>query len=90
MPKQQMIHLSVNGPNTKWSVFEKLNTAREVNDDPCLADIGSCSLHIVSGSLNAGVTKTSWEIDKIMKSMWRLLSDSPAKRDKYLKLSVTG
>ena len=90
LPKQQMIQLSMDGPNTNWKVFEKFNTAREANDDPCLADIGSCSLHIVSGSLNAGVTETSWEIDKIMKSMWKLLSDSPARRDEYLKLSVSG
>ena len=80
----------MDGANTNWKVFEKFNTAREANNNPCLADIGSCSLHIVSGSLNAGVTETSWEIDKIMKSMWKLLSDSPARRDEYLKLSVSG
>ena len=80
----------MNGPNANWKVFEKFNTAREANDDTCLADIGSCSLHIVSGSLNAGVTETSWEIDKIMKSMWKLLSDSPARREEYLKLSISG
>ena len=85
-----MIQLSMDGPNTNWKVFEKFNTAREANDDPCLADIGSCSLHIVSGSLNAGVTETSWEIDKIMKSMWKLLSDLPPRRDEYLKLGVSG
>ena len=90
LPKQPMIQLSMDGPNTNWKVFEKFNTAREANDDPCLADIGSCSLHIVSGSLNAGVTETSWEIDKIMKSMWKLLSDSPPRRDEYLKLGVSG
>ena len=84
-----MIQLSMDGPNTDWKVFEKFNTAREANEDPCLADIGSCSLHIVSGSLIAGVTETSWEIDE-MKSMWKLLSDSPARRDKYLKLSLSG
>ena len=44
----------------------------------------------VSGSLNAGVTETSWEIDKIMKSMWKLLSDSPSRRDEYLKFSISG
>ena len=90
LPKQQMIQLPVDGPNTNWKVFEKFNTAREANDDPCFAGIGSCSLHMVSGSLNAGVTETSWEIDKIMKSMWKLLSDSLARRDEYLKLSVSG
>ena len=90
LPKQQMMQLSMDDPNTSWEVFEKFNTAREPNDDPCLADIGSCSLHNVSGSLNADVTETSWEIDKIMKSMWKLLSDSPARREECLKLSVSG
>ena len=41
LSKQQMIQLSMNGPNANWKVFEKFNTAREANDDPCLADIGS-------------------------------------------------
>ena len=80
----------MDGPNTNWKLFEQFNTAREVNHDPCLADIGSCSLHIVSGSLNAGVTETSWEIDKLIKSMWKFLSDSAARRDEYLKLSISG
>ena len=61
LPKQQMIQLSMDGPNTNWKVLEKFNTVRETNDDPCLADFGSCSLRIVSGSLNAGVTETSWK-----------------------------
>ena len=89
LSKQQMVQLSMDGPNINWKVFEKFNTARESNDDPCLADIWSCSLYIVSGSLNADVTETSMEIDKIMKSIWKLLSDSPAKRYEHLKLSVS-
>ena len=59
LSKQQMVQLSMDGPNINWKVLEKFNTARESNDDPCLADIWSCSLYIVSGSLNADVTETS-------------------------------
>ena len=34
-------------PNTNWAVLEKVIAAREENDEPKYAEIGSCSLHII-------------------------------------------
>ena len=90
LPTDQMIHLSMDGPNTNCAVLDKFKESREENENPTLAEIGSCSLHIISGSLNAGVTESGWEIDKVMKSMWRLLSDSPARREIYFQQSKSG
>ena len=51
----------MDGSNTNWAVLE----AMEESDEPKLVEIGSCSLHIVSGSLNAGVNASD---GKLMKS----------------------
>ena len=47
-------------------MLEKFIAAREEKDEPKLPEIGSCNLHIVSGSLNAGVNASG----KLMK-LWK-------------------
>ena len=54
----------MDGSNTNWAVLEKFE-AMEESDEPKLVEIGSCSLDIVSGSLNAGVNASD---GKLMKS----------------------
>ena len=85
-----MNQLSMNGANTNWEVLGKFIAAREENDKPKLAEIGSCSLHIVSGSVKTGVKASDWKVNKVMKVMLKTLSDSPARRDIYLKSSFPG
>ena len=90
LPKTNTNQLSMDGPNTNWAALEKFIAAREENDKPKLAEIDSCSLHIVSGSLNAGVNASDWKVHEVMKAMWKVLSDSPARKDIYLKSSISG
>ena len=73
-----MNQLSVDGTNINWAVLVKLIAAKEENDEPKLAEIGSCSLHIVSGSVNAGVNASDWKVNEVMKAMWKIVSDSSA------------
>ena len=80
----------MDGPNTNWALLEKFIAAWDENDKPKLAEIGSCSWHIVSGSLNAGVNASDWNVNEVMRAMWKILSDSPARRDIYLKSSISG
>ena len=47
-------------------------------------------MHIVSGPLNAGVNASDWKVNEVMKAMWKIVSDSPARRDIYLKSSISG
>ena len=90
LPKANMSQLLMDGPNTNWVVLKKFIAAREENDEPKLAEIDSCSLHIVSGSLNAGVSASDWKVNEVMKAMWKILSESPARRGIYLKSSISG
>ena len=50
-----------------------------------LIEIGSCSLHTVHGAFQTGVTKTGWELKKVLKAMYKIFNESPARRDVYLK-----
>ena len=34
-----------------------------------------------------GVKATGWELGRVLKAMWKLLSDSPARRDLYINLT---
>ena len=78
LPKTNMNQLSMGGLNTNCSVLQKFIAAREENNKPKLTEIGSCSMHIVSGSLNAGVNASDWKVNEVMKAIWKILSDSPA------------
>ena len=52
-----MIQLSMDGPATNWSVFEKMSDQRKNDEIPCLENIGSCELHTVSNALQSGAKK---------------------------------
>ena len=46
--------------------------------------IGSCSEHRFYGTLKIGATKTEWSIDKILKALFWMPSNSTARRDDYV------
>ena len=72
-----MIMLSMDGPNTNWEVLNKVKDHRNKNDLPQIMDVGSCGLHVVHGAFNSGVKATGWQLEKILKNMWKLFNDSP-------------
>ena len=45
-------------------------------------NIGTCGLHTVHNSLKAGIKSSWWIVGKAMKAMWKLLNESPARREK--------
>ena len=53
---------------------------------PTLLNLGSCSLHIVHGAFKTGAQATGWNIDAILRSMYYLFHDSPARSEDYLKI----
>ena len=56
-----------------------------------LIDIGSCSVHVVHGSLKTGIGKSSWKIKETMKGTFYVLHDTSARREDYtaVKKSTT-
>ena len=88
LPKTNINQLSMDGPNANWQCLRNLlQQGKKMMNQ--LTEIGSCSLHIASASLNAGINASDWEVNEVMKAMWKILSNSPAWRDIYLKSSIS-
>ena len=89
IPSEEMIHASMDGPHTNWVVLKLINDWRKENQLPIIESIGSCGLHIVSGALQTGAEKTGWDIKKVLKAMFNLFHDSPARRDEYIRINAS-
>ena len=87
MGKKKMLQVSMDGPNVNWKLYDSIVQEQSENDDyPDLIDIGLCCLHVVHGAFRTGVQKTKWGIDGILKALYNLFPDSPAKREDYKKI----
>ena len=56
-------------------------------DLPHLINVGSCGLHVVHGAFKYGVTATGWKLDSLLRSLYYMFSDSPARREEYETLT---
>ena len=82
---QLMIQLSMDGPGTNWKVLKLLEENCKDKKYAPLVNISSCGLHTVHGVFQTGAETTTWNFGKIMKAMWQIFHDSPARRDLYTK-----
>ena len=78
----------MDGPNTNWSVLKLFHEDCCEKDYPNIIDIDiyCCSLYVVHGAFKSGIEATNWDLKKIMKAMWKIFDDSPARRDIYIKM----
>ena len=79
---EKIIPFSMDGPATNWSVFEKISDQRKNDEIPCLENIGSCGLQIISNALQNGAKKRL-EIRRSVKINVEIVS-GPARRDIYM------
>ena len=84
----KMIQVSMDGPSINLKFLEYLCNLRESKGLTGLTDIGVCQLHAMYGGFQTGAVKSAWNVHKILKAVWQILHDSPARRDDYI--SVTG
>ena len=42
-------------------------------------------MHIIHGAFCISVKSTSWDLKKILKAMWQIFHDSPARGDSYTR-----
>ena len=83
---ETMIQLSMDGPYVNWEVLKFLMEKRAEMGYPDLLDIGSCGLHIIHGAFQTGMeSQKEWCLKKILKAIFYLFHDSPARRDMYMK-----
>ena len=67
--------------------YTDLTMERNSEELPQLLNIGSCGLHIVHGGLQKGVNESGWKLGHLMRSLWQLFHDTPARREDFVKLT---
>lgn len=85
-----LLQVSMDGPKVNWKFLDDLMKERQ-KEDPSLPEIlnlGSCGLHVVHGCLQHGASKTDWDVGQILRSMWQIFHDTPARREDFTR--VTG
>lgn len=75
----------MDGPSTNWKFYDQLVDDRKHEDPdmPSLLNIGSCSLHVVHGGFKYGATSTGWKLDSVLRSLWYVFENAPARREDY-------
>ena len=88
LDKVKLIQVSMDGPNVNWAFFEELRNFRDENDMNKLLPTGSCGLHSIHLAFKTGENSTDWGVKKILKAVYQILHDSPARCADYIE--VTG
>ena len=83
-----LLQISMDGPSTNWKFFDQF--VEEHNEDPdCpnLVNLGSCRIHVIHGAFKTAVTASEWMIDSLLRSLYYLFKDSPAKSEKFQEIT---
>ena len=80
-----LLQVSMDGPATNWKFYDNLLEDRKQEDPniPSLLNVGSCGLHVVHGGFQTGATATGWKLESLLRSVWYLFVDAPARREDY-------
>ena len=62
-------------------MLEKLDDYLTNKDLPKTIHIGSCNQNILPGAFQTAIQSSGWNIDKVLKSMYWILHDSPARME---------
>ena len=85
LDQQNLLQLSMDGPSVNWNVLDIVSEKRNENEFEQLLVIGSYSQHVLHGVFKNGGTITKWDLGEILKSMFHMSHNSPARRDIYMR-----
>ena len=85
---QNLIQLSMDGPNVNWKVFSLAQQNIEKQTGRKMLNVGSCGLHTLHNAFRAGCASTDRELGDALSSLKWLFKDVPAHREDYTE--VTG
>ena len=70
----------MDGPNFNGLVLNFINVYRLKHGQSSLFDCGSCSLHVVHGAFKTGFNTVEWDIEKLLRAMFKFFNDAPASK----------
>ena len=81
LDQSKILQVVSESPNVNLLFLKKLTESREEKELLPLLNIGSCGLHVITNSFKTGAKKGSnWEIQKLLKAMWKFLQETPTRR----------
>ena len=84
-----LIQVSMDGPNVNWKFYRSFCEERKAAELPDLLNIGSCGLHVVHGSFQNGAKESGWNLANILRALWQLFHDTPARREDFNHITGT-
>ena len=85
----KLVQYPMDGPSVNWKFPESFAAStRTEASDPQLFDLGSCGLHVIHGAFQTGHKAAGWAVNELLRSMYGLFKDSPARRSDYRKCFV--
>ena len=84
---KNLLQVSMDGPNVNQKFHQDLVKERQAEELPGILNIGSYGLHSVHGSLQTGANKTGWNLGNLLRALWQIFPDSPARRDDFTKMT---
>ena len=89
LKRQNVLQVSMDGPNVNHKFYKDLISEREASDPdlPDLIYLGTCGLHVGHGAFRTGFEITGWKIDRLLKSLWYLFNESPARREDFTRIT---
>ena len=82
---KHLLQVSMDGPNTNWSLFNKLQSELECKCNKKLINTGSCGLHTVHNSFKYCSQAMKWDVSHFLSSLYTLFNETPARREDFEK-----
>lgn len=87
---RDLLQISMDGPAVNLKVFNIFKGELERDFGHLLIDIGSCGLHTLHNAFQSGESKSGWDLANILKSLYYLFKDAPARKEDYLSCAGAG
>ena len=89
LKEDPFLHLVMDARNVNWDVLNKLDSKLFEDGFSKTLNIGSYVQHVVHGAYQTGSSNTGSNLEKILKVMFYLFQDSPARRETLKTASGT-
>ena len=88
LDQSKILQVASDGPNVNLLFIKNLAESREEKELLPLLDIGRCGFHVIHYSFKTGAKKGSdWELQKLLKTIWKFLQEAPTRRSLYENVS---
>jgi hypothetical protein len=86
---KKITQISMDGPNVNLKFHRDFVSERNALEPeiPSIIEIGSCGLHVVLGAFGTIFESTGWKLDSILKSLYYLFNESPARKADYTEIT---